>query len=171
MTAFLSEPDERVCGFLIERSERTPAGQFFATSPELPGLIVADSTREQLEAKIPDAIGALLRAYVNRSPPEKVTAAETYHMTPGEQRIMNKALRRSTHPTLCEHNWIGGNDGSWCPLCKEERTQHAAPNDLSDAAKAWYTRIAPQPTVHGRIQELAAILAEGRPRNPKEESK
>jgi predicted RNase H-like HicB family nuclease len=116
-----SEADARVCGFLIERTEQTPAGQFFATSPELPGLIVADSTREQLEAKIPEAIGALLRAYVNRSPsalksspPEKVTA-----------------------PT-------------------------PSASDLSNAAKAWYTRIVPQPTVHGRIQGLAAALAEAK---------
>jgi hypothetical protein len=59
-------------------------------------------------------------------------------MTPGEQRIMDKALRRSTHlvaPT-------------------------PSVSDLSNAAKAWYTHIAPQPTVHGRIQGLAAVLAE-----------
>jgi hypothetical protein len=53
---------------------------------------------------------------------------------------MDKALRRSTHlvaPT-------------------------PPASDLSDAAKAWYTRIAPQPTVHGKIQGLAAVRAEAK---------
>jgi hypothetical protein len=33
---------------------------------------------------------------------------------------------------------------------------------MSDAAKAWYTHIDPQPTVHGKIQGLAAVRAEAK---------
>jgi hypothetical protein len=60
-------------------------------------------------------------------------------MTPGEQRIMDNALRRSTHLVT-----------------------PAPASDLSNAAKAWYTHMAGQPTVHGKIQGLAAALAEAK---------
>jgi hypothetical protein len=35
-------------------------------------------------------------------------------------------------------------------------------SDLSDAAKAWYTYIDLEPTVHGKIQGLAAVRAEAK---------
>ncbi len=53
------DPPDRIRGFLIERSGRSPAGQYFATSPELPGLLVAEPTQEKLEATLPCAIDML----------------------------------------------------------------------------------------------------------------
>ena len=43
--------------------ERGDAGLFYATSPDLPGLLVAEKTLDELERAIPAAIAELPRVF------------------------------------------------------------------------------------------------------------
>jgi hypothetical protein len=53
---------KQISGYLIEQWGPSPAGLYWATSPDLPGLLVAETSPDERDRMVPIAIGELLRA-------------------------------------------------------------------------------------------------------------